>query len=102
MSDLRTELKALADRWGQMDEVGFTAASFILNSIIDANPDNTTTEWGVRWAGDDDVTEYQPSDKTSVVNAFTADIAWARRNHIKTPPKGELVARQVTSWEPQS
>ncbi|WP_343317751.1 hypothetical protein AAFM46_10905 [Arthrobacter sp. TMP15] len=77
-----------------------------LESILDdfadalaAHPDNSATEWGVQWNGEDDVTEYEPSDKATVTSAFKADIAWAKRNVIRTPPKGELVSRQVTPWE---
>ena len=70
-------------------------------ALLAAHPaPETVTEWGVQWAGEDYVTEYQPSDKATVTSAYKADIAWARRNAIRTPPKGELVSREVTAWKP--
>lgn len=71
----------------------------VARAVMAAISEAGIVEWGVQWAGEDGVTEYEPSDKATVTSAMKADVAWAKRNALKTVTDGELVSRITFPWE---
>lgn len=105
--------EAIADHGQELDQTACPTGYCICNerfatdedhaahqarTVLDALTEAGGVEWGVQWAGEDGVTEYQPSDKATVASAMRADIAWAKRQALKTVVDGTLVSRITGPW----
>lgn len=95
MSDLRTELEALAHRWETIPALRKGPSAYELRAILAAHPDNTTTEWGTGEGADLMTWRDRGQAERQSASATKSSDGGKTWKHTSPP----VVSRQVTPWE---